>query len=336
MKITASTELCTMLIRYASKIGIDTKAILKKAEIKNSILNNSYERIEIEKFGILWNEILHKSNDPDFGLNFGISGYSIKGGGILASILKNCPTLGIALEKLIRYHDLSGELSQFELVKKGSRVSIIIKPFYPGIEFQRHSAETIVTALFSNLQELSGGNISFREIHFGHPQPDDISKHKEIFKTNLVFGKKFNRLIFEERYLLLAIFLSNDILLESLQQFAQKQIERIKSTNQWSNEVKRKISEILFAGDKPGIELISADLNLSTRNLQNKLKKESSSYRILLDEVRKEIALTYIEKPDTTINDIAFLLAFSDQSAFSHSFKRWTGKSPIEYKKSEF
>ncbi len=157
--------------------------------------------------------------------------------------------------------------------------------------------------------------------------------HKEIFKTDLVFGKKLNKLIFEEKFLSQSIFLANDIFFESLQHLADKQISLIKSANYWSNEVKRKIGEILLNGDKPGIEVLSSELNLSTRNLQNKLKNESSSYQLLLDEVRRDISLLYIEKPETTINDLAFLLAFSDQSAFSHSFKRWTGISPMEFRK---
>jgi AraC-like DNA-binding protein len=333
MRATVSTDLVTMLIKYASKIGINTEKILIQAGIGNSTLSNSYERIELEKFGILWNEVLIASNDPDFGLNYGISGYSIKGGGILASILKNCPNLGVAIEKLFRYHDLSGELSQFELAQQGSHISIIVKPFHPGINLRRHSAETILAALFSSLYELSGGNITFLEIHFAHPRPENISSHNAIFKTDLVFGTKLNKLIFEEKFLSQSIFLANDMVFESLQHLADKQINFIKSANYWSNEVKRKIGEVLLNGDKPEIEGISSELNLSTRNLQNKLKKESSSYQLLLDEVRHEISLLYIEKPETTLSDLAFLLAFSDQSAFSHSFKRWTGISPMEFRK---
>ena len=333
MNNTVSTELCTMLLRYASKIGIDSEDILNRADIKSSVLSNSYKRIALDKFGFLWNEILQKSNDPDFGLNFGASGYSIKGGGILSSILRNCPTLGIAIEKLIRYHDLSGEVSLFELEKNGNHISIIIKPIHPDIEFQRHSAEVLLASLFAILQELSCGNISFKEIHFAHSKPEVISTHKRIFNTELVFNQKENRLVFEERYLSQSIFLANNELLDALQQFAQEQLNKLKSTNEWSNKVKRRIGWILLNGDKPGIETISQDLNISTRSLQNKLKNESVSYQILLDEVRKEISLSYIERPDTTINDLAFILAFSDQSAFSHSFKRWTGKSPLEYRK---
>ena len=74
-RTTVSTDLVTMLIKYASKIGINTEKILIQAGIRNTNLSNSYERIELGKFGILWNEVLLASNDPDFGLNFGISGY---------------------------------------------------------------------------------------------------------------------------------------------------------------------------------------------------------------------------------------------------------------------
>ena len=175
-------------------------------------------------------------------------------------------------------------------------------------------------------------------IHHRTPQfrkvlTEVVAGLKRIFNTELVFNQKENRLVFEERYLSQSIFLANNELLDALQQFAQEQLNKLKSTNEWSNKVKRRIGWILLNGDKPGIETISQDLNISTRSLQNKLKNESVSYQILLDEVRKEISLSYIERPDTTINDLAFILAFSDQSAFSHSFKRWTGKSPLEYRK---
>lgn len=333
MNNTVSTELCAMLIGYASKIGIDSNDILNSVGIKKPVLSDSYERIALKKYGLLWKQFLHKSNDPDFGLNFGISGYSIKGGGILSSVLKNCPTLRVALEKLIKYHDLSGELSVFELEENGHDISIIINPIHSGIEFHRHTAEALLASLYTIVNELSGGNISFLEIRFAHSMPEDVSTHKTIFNSKLLFDQKENRLIFEKKYLSQPIFLADSVLLENLQQFAQKQIDDLRSTNEWSIRVKRKIGEILLNADKPGVGIISEELNLSTRSLQNKLKNEAASYQSLLDEVRKNLAVSFIKKPDTSINDLAFLLGYSDQSAFSHSFKKWTGISAIEYRK---
>lgn len=84
-------------------------------------------------------------------------------------------------------------------------------------------------------------------------------------------------------------------------------------------------------GIKPNIDSVSKKLALSRRNLQEKLKAEETTFRNCLESVRKQIALDYLAKPDVTICDIAFLLGYSEQSAFNHAFKRWTGKNPKAY-----
>jgi AraC-like DNA-binding protein len=71
---------------------------------------------------------------------------------------------------------------------------------------------------------------------------------------------------------------------------------------------------------------------MTVRNLQLKLKEEGTSFRILLDEVRKQIAIGYLKDGSESICEIALLLGFADQSAFHHAFKRWTGKTPGEYR----
>jgi AraC-like DNA-binding protein len=86
-------------------------------------------------------------------------------------------------------------------------------------------------------------------------------------------------------------------------------------------------------GEKPIADAVALDLAISTRHLQSKLKAEGTTYRHLLDQVRKELALDYLKRPEMTMFDIAFLLGFSEQSTFNHAFKRWTGSSPKEYQK---
>jgi AraC-like DNA-binding protein len=66
--------------------------------------------------------------------------------------------------------------------------------------------------------------------------------------------------------------------------------------------------------------------------LQNKLREEGTTYRTVLDELRQETALHYLERQDVPIVDVAFLLGFSEQSAFNHAFRRWTGTSPQQYR----
>lgn len=81
-------------------------------------------------------------------------------------------------------------------------------------------------------------------------------------------------------------------------------------------------------------KLVASELNLSERSLQRRLKEHQTTFRFLLDSVREMLAKQYIKNPLNRMSDIAFLLGFSEQSAFSRAFKKWTGKSPVEYRKS--
>ncbi|MFN2165755.1 MAG: helix-turn-helix domain-containing protein, partial [Anaerolineae bacterium] len=65
---------------------------------------------------------------------------------------------------------------------------------------------------------------------------------------------------------------------------------------------------------------------------RDKLREEGTTYRTVLDELRQETALHYLERQDVPTVDVAFLLGFSEQSAFNHAFRRWTGTSPQQYR----
>ena len=77
---------------------------------------------------------------------------------------------------------------------------------------------------------------------------------------------------------------------------------------------------------------IAASVNMSASTLQVKLARAGLSFQQMLDETRHELALGYIEQSRLLIAEIAFMLGFSDLSNFIRAFKRWTGKSPTEFR----
>jgi AraC-like DNA-binding protein len=81
-------------------------------------------------------------------------------------------------------------------------------------------------------------------------------------------------------------------------------------------------------------ESLAASLNLSQSSLQRRLKKEGTTYRAVLQEVRCNLAGRMLADGSKTLNEIAFLLGFAELSAFSRAFKRWTGMAPSAYRKS--
>jgi AraC-like DNA-binding protein len=82
-------------------------------------------------------------------------------------------------------------------------------------------------------------------------------------------------------------------------------------------------------------EKVATQLNMSVRSLQRRLKAAGTTFRTLLESVRKDLAATYVRDPDIELVEVAFLLGFSDQSAFSRAFKRWKGCPPSEARKSK-
>ena len=96
------------------------------------------------------------------------------------------------------------------------------------------------------------------------------------------------------------------------------------------SQIRAIIIEWLPSGT-PTQEKIASDVHLSPRSLQRKLSELGTSYKVLLDDIRKDLAQHYLRESDRSIGEVTYLLGFSEPSNFARSFKRWTGVTPQEY-----
>jgi AraC-like DNA-binding protein len=78
---------------------------------------------------------------------------------------------------------------------------------------------------------------------------------------------------------------------------------------------------------------LAAELNMSPRTLQNRLEASGMSFRSVVDRVRQSEAESYLRESRLPLIDIALALGFANQTSFQHAFKRWTGKSPGEFRR---
>lgn len=309
---------------YSLETGIHIDEIRKG-------LNVGESRISIEQLNSIWDQISFQANDSDFGLHFGEESQGFPGGNILLAVMMNCATLGNAMEKLARYHGLTTDFIRLQSKRQGDYVHFSLTLAYPEIPLARHYSEAILCGLARMLQLLSGGRVHIAQVSFDHARPNNITEHQRIFGCPLLFEQPVNSLAIRYEDLSIPIFLANQELLTRLEQFAEELLDRLDSSSPWAERVTYLINKVLQCGEKPTLNTIARQLAVSTRYLQNKLKEEETTYQEILDQLRKEAALSYLKKPDITFYDIAFLLGFSDQSAFNHAFKRWTGTSPREF-----
>jgi AraC-like DNA-binding protein len=280
----------------------------------------------------MWRQIVESGKDPTPGLHFGEQmARHYPGGSILFTMMMNCATIGSALDAFVRYHRIMADAVQPQLRHEDDRVHLSWE-VSPGV-FPAHPflAEALICTFYSILKHLTKGRLQPIGVYFTHAGPDDINPYRQVFNAPISFEAEKNELVIAKETLDIEIHLANQQLYEILENHAMRMANSIGKENEWSTRVILLLSEMVMKGIKPNIDSVSKKLALSRRSLQEKLKAEETTFRKCLESVRKQIALDCLAKPDVTVCDVAFLLGYSEQSAFNHAFKRWTGKSPKAY-----
>jgi AraC-like DNA-binding protein len=326
-----SVIMLRMLLRYASDRGIDVEDVCTAHGIP-LLHDDANARVPARAFRAIWEAAAARSKDESFGLHAAESMQYASGSHLLFLVMMNSPSVGTALESLCRYHNLMNDAVRPELVPEDDIVFLGWDSPEPGYGQDRHEAEALLCILNIAFRRLTEGACRPAEVWFRNDRPRDISEHMRIFQAPLRFGRSMNALLIDKEHLERPVNLADPELHRTLEEYALSQLHRIYAAETWSDKVVRYISKELY-GRRPTIDSAARDLALSVRNLQNKLKEEGTTFQELLLHVMKETALTLLKDPAVSILDISFLLGFSEQSAFNHAFRRWTGTTPGDFRK---
>jgi len=144
---------------------------------------------------------------------------------------------------------------------------------------------------------------------------------------------KRQRLLFlSENYSILKSSLTTPHLLNLFIDYAEKLLKKITTKDNIKDQVRRFIKHKLEDNDVLDVNLAAKKLNMSRHTLYRNLKKEGVSFQSLAEEVRQAKAKHYLQENNISISEVAYLLRFSELSAFSRAFKRWTGESPAQFR----
>lgn len=177
-----------------------------------------------------------------------------------------------------------------------------------------------------------GENLKPVVVNFMHDAPPCAEEYLALFKAPVRFSAERDSMTFSfpdvDRYLMGSnsqlARLNDQVMIEYLAKLDKDDIV---------NRVTAVIVDMLPSGGVAD-EKVAGILNMSVRSLQRRLKEVGTTFRTILDITRKDLASTYVRDPDIELAEVAFLLGFSDQSAFSRAFKRWTGNPPSAIRKS--
>lgn len=330
----ASVQLLNIILSYVTANNYDLNTVLENSGIDMGILGDKDARVDMERFLSVISAIADISGDKFLGLHLAEKANNIYSKNhILMTIMANCDTLGKAVEKLIQYHDISSNSIKLHLENQGNHTALIYEadiPIQPDLSTILF--EVVLTSCAIIFREFTLGKIRFIGIHFTHSELEDQSEYNRVFSCPVIFNSEENKVILSNEDLLLPIGLSDPELLSILELYAQKVLSKGSTDSILPERVKNCLSEIIFQGEDCNINNVAEKMAVSVRTLQKQLKEENTTYRKLVEYVKKNIAIKYLENTEEPLTDIAFLLGFSEQSAFNHAFKNWTGRSPIKYR----
>ena len=246
--------------------------------------------------------------------------------GLLYYVLASSKTLTEALQRAARYSSIVNEGISLKY-KSGNAFGISFQ--YVGVSrhLDLHQIEFWMTALVRICRQLTGLNILPSRVRFTHRRAwnEELAK---FFGGNVELGAGVDDITFPDR-LKQAPVVSADLYLNKiLRSYCEEAVARKqRDRSSFRSRIENAIVPLLPHG-KAQVGEIARQLGVSQRSLARRLIAEKVSFSEVLENLRSELANRYLDDPELAISQIAWLLGYRDVGAFSHAFKRWTGKTP--------
>jgi AraC-like DNA-binding protein len=270
------------------------------------------------------------TSDPDLGLRAG-KAHCFGAGGALDYALHTAETLYESTLLAQRFAALYSDDLEITIVREQQRASIQIGRQHPPL---RALTDFMLATWYRNHLHHHLGPDAQLECFFTYARPISVELHESTFGTaTLTFGAAFDGFSFDGR----AFDRPLESADSSLHALHCEQLERLESSEVLQESFATRVRQLVAADlehGRPTSHSVARRLRMSRRTLVRRLADESTCFSLLLDDLRRQLALHLIVKGRLSLYEMATLLGFSHVQAFHRSFKRWTGSTPCRYRQS--
>jgi AraC-like DNA-binding protein len=205
--------------------------------------------------------------------------------------------------------------------------------FDPDVALHRHDTEmTLALCVNQWRMHTAMPNWAPTSAHFEHPMPGNDRELRQFFRCPIHFSDSFNGLVVPAAFLETPIRSADRGLHEILSRYAEECLSRHADVSSIVGRARRLIASTL-ASERVGIEDVAKRLAISPRTLQRRLADEGLQFSDLVDATRRDLAAQYLRDARISLTDTAFLVGYSDLTAFHRAFRRWFNQTPLEFQK---
>jgi AraC-like DNA-binding protein len=320
-----------LLTELLGEQGTSAEKTLAGSHISPSNLTDENSRISMRQILTVFKNVVEQSKNPGIGFSAGqrihISSYGIFGYAMLSSA-----TLLECVELSIKYHQLTAPMFQLTFCVEENQGICDFNNIWNIDELLEFSSEFQLSLILSLLKDVAGPTFSFSEVRIAYPQPAHGTLYDQVFGCPIIFESETTEIRFSADFLRKPTLFANPITAKMCEQ----QCENLLTEMEVQGGVARDVYNVLVQtpGQFPDIDSIAKQLHITSRTLRRKLVAEGTSYREILADVRKMLAIDYLKKTQLNTEEISERLGFSDAANFRQAFKKWTGKTPSRYRDS--
>jgi AraC-like DNA-binding protein len=321
-----------MFRRLLEMHGIDPAGVASVAGVALPHSTAPTERIEVEAIDRLLAAAIPLVADPAFGL-LAARCWHPANLGVLGHAWLSSSTLRTGLARLARYSAIVGQRAVVELedVRRGLKVRFWALRGNPAdVPVAAFMVDVAMAVILDMCRMNAGAALRPLAASLRRRRPASAEPYERFFGCEVAFGAEENAFILPRDEADHPLPSSNRQLAAVFDAMLTEQLGRLEK----SDIVARCKAAVLghFASGELSAEEAAKELHMSPRTLQRKLADARTTYQRLVDDTRRDLALRYIEDPARSVTDITFSLGFSQPSAFTRAFRRWTGATPSDYR----
>jgi len=324
------------ILEAASRAGLDREKACTAAGIDPDQAARGSGAVLLQALWRLWEVVMLRLRDPAFPIAVAEL-HRLDRYGALTFLAMTSRDVEEAMGNVARFWRLWTSASSWELERRSTSGHLVFAHFVGDCALgQRCDQEFTLAEMTQAIRQVIG-NAQWAplEVRFRHERPRSIARHETFFGAPLVFGAARVELKLRESDLRLTPLRADRMLGEFFERHAEELVRKMGDLPADILRIKAAIVDEL-RGSVPRLSAVASRLAVGGRTLRRQLQRQGLSFRALVDLTRGEMAREYLEQSRLSIAEIAYLLGFSESSAFHRAFRRWTGEAPLRYRERVF
>lgn len=310
--------------------GVDADAAFREVGLDPDALNDPGARYPVASMANLWRLAQERSGDPCFGLTAAEQWHPTTWHGLGYAWLASA-TLEEALRRLVRYSAILSTATQVRLLEVGDRFRLVLTA-HPdsGMELAAVPVDAATSNVVHMCRVIYGADFNPTRIELCHPGEGCRERRREFFRCPIHYDADETAIEIERQVARKPLSTANADLAHANERVISDYLAELGGGGV-AARVRARLVDGLPSGDVTE-KSVAESLYMSPRTLQRRLSDENTTYKKVLEETRRQLAEKFIQDHSLTLNEITYLLGFSEISSFSRSFKRWTGMAPTVYR----